>query len=190
MFLSAGLMAMAALGIFAAGIPAWAGPRVVVTIKPLHSLAAAILEGVAEPKLLLDGAASPHSYALKPSDAKALSEADAVIFVSRNLEVFLERAMASLPANARVIELEKTPGLRLLPVREGGLHEAGEDADEDHDAHGHGHRHGEGGFDVHFWLDPLNAIAMSRHLAAGILGDRPRACGPVSGQRGQARSGA
>ncbi len=161
-------MAMAALGLSASGMAAFAGPRVVVTIKPVHSLAAAILEGVAEPKLMLDGAASPHSYALRPSDAKALSEAGAVIYVSRNLEVFLERSLASLPANARVIELEKTPGLRLLPVREGGLHEV---SDEGHDEHGHGH--GEGGFDVHFWLDPLNAIAMARHLAAEFTGIDP-----------------
>ena len=86
---------------------------------------------------MLDGAASPHSYALKPSDAKALSEADAVIYVSRNLEVFLERTLASLPANARVIELEKTPGLRLLPVREGGLHEVSDEVNDEHDRHGH-----------------------------------------------------
>jgi zinc transport system substrate-binding protein len=172
-FLSAGLVAMAALGLSASGMAALAGPRVVVTIKPIHSLAAAILEGVAEPKLMLDGAASPHSSALKPSDAKALSEADAVIYVSRNLEVFLERALASLPANARVIELEKTPGLRLLPVREGGLHEVSDEGNGEHDHHGHGHAHGEGGFDVHFWLDPLNAIAMTRHLAAEFAGLDP-----------------
>ncbi|MGA8771495.1 MAG: zinc ABC transporter substrate-binding protein, partial [Rhodomicrobium sp.] len=56
-------------------LPCFAAPNVVVTIKPIHSLAAAILEGVAEPKLLLEGAASPHAYALKPSDAEALSRA-------------------------------------------------------------------------------------------------------------------
>jgi zinc transport system substrate-binding protein len=160
-FLSVSLVTMAVPGFFASGIPALGAPRVVVTIKPVHSLAAAILEGVAEPKLLLDGAASPHSYALKPSDAKALSEADAVIFVSKNLEVFLERAVVALPANARIIDLEQTPGLRLLPVREGGWHEAGEESSEEDDEHGHG----EGGHDVHFWLDPLNAIAIARQLA-------------------------
>ena len=171
--LSAFVTAMAALGLSASGMAAFAGPRVVVTIKPIHSLAAAILEGVAEPKLMLDGAASPHSYALTPSDAKALSEAAAVIYVSRNLEVFLERTLASLPANARVIELEKTPGLRLLPVREGGLHEVSDEGNDERDHHGHGHGHGEGGFDVHFWLDPLNAIAMARHLAAEFAGLDP-----------------
>jgi zinc transport system substrate-binding protein len=144
--------------ISAAAVPA--APRVLATIKPVHSLAAAILEGVAEPRLLLTGAASPHSYALKPSGAEALSDSDAVVFVSKNLEVFLEKAIRTLPARARVIELERMPGLRLLPVPDAdwlGHDDEGEkEADHDHHAHG---------WDVHFWLDPLNAIAIARGLA-------------------------
>ncbi len=93
-------------------------PNVVVTIKPVHALAAAILDGVAKPKLLLDGASSPHSYAMKPSDAEALNNADAIVRVSENLEVFLERTLKSLPKSARVIDLEEAPGLALLPLRE------------------------------------------------------------------------
>jgi len=155
--------ALAALGLlFASAIPSDASPSIVVTIKPVHSLAAAILDGIAEPKLLLNGAASPHSYALKPSDARAINEADAVIFVSKNLEVFLTKAIEELPAKARVIELERAPGLRLLPVREGGLLEARDETADGHE----GHFHDRGGFDVHFWLDPLNAVAIARHLAS------------------------
>lgn len=138
--------------------PAQAAPRVVVTIKPIHSLAAAILDGVTQPKLLLKGAASPHAYALKPSDARALSEADAIVLVSKNLEVFLAKAIETLPAQARVIELQRAPGLTLLPVRQSALQGPGEE-DEDE------HAHGAAGFDVHFWLDPLNAIAMARELS-------------------------
>jgi zinc transport system substrate-binding protein len=145
---------MAMTLVFAASTAVPAAPRVLATIKPVHSLAAAILEGVTEPKLLLDGAASPHSYAMKPSGAEALSEADAVIFVSKDLEVFLEKAIETLPAKARVIELERTPGLRLLPVRDADW--LGHDDDGDRHAHG---------WDVHFWLDPLNAIAIGRGLA-------------------------
>jgi zinc transport system substrate-binding protein len=139
-----------------------AAPNVVATIKPIHSLAAAILEGVAEPKLLLEGGASPHSYALKPSDAEALSGADAVIRVSENLEVFLDKAIATLPGKARIIDLDHTPGLTLLPVRKarGLKHYAsaeGEGADE--------HEHHHGPMDVHFWLDPVNAMSMADYLA-------------------------
>jgi zinc transport system substrate-binding protein len=135
-----------------------AAPRVLATIKPVHSLAAAILEGVAEPKLLLNGTASPHSYALKPSNAEALSESDAVIIVSKNLEVFLEKAIGTLPAKARVIELEGMPGLRLLPVRAADWFGHDGEGEKDSDRHAHG-------WDVHFWLDPINAIAIARGLA-------------------------
>jgi zinc transport system substrate-binding protein len=151
---------IAALIVFAAiAAPGFAAPKVVVTIKPAQSLAAAILEGVAEPKLLLEGAASPHAYSLKPSDAKALAEADAVVRVSDNLEVFLDKAIATLPGKARVIELENAPGLTLLPVRTIG-------ADmRDAEAEGGEHRHDHGPIDVHFWLDPANAIRIAAYLA-------------------------
>ncbi len=152
------VLALAPLNVPAA--PSFAAPNVVVTIKPVHSLAAAILDGVTEPKLLLNGAASPHAYALKPSDAEALSRADAIIRVSENLEVFLNKAITTLPEKARVIDLDKTPGLTLLPLRKG----AGptEDASAE-SADGHEHNHGP--IDVHFWLDPVNAIIISGYLA-------------------------
>jgi zinc transport system substrate-binding protein len=151
--------ALAAIFLMVPSISGLASPNVVVTIKPIHSLVATVLEGVALPTLLLDGAASPHTYALKPSDADALSNADVVIRVSENLEVFLAKALKSLPSNARLIDLERTPGLRLLPVRRSGVfdHE-GENEEE------HGHTHGADGRDVHFWLDPVNAIAIAENL--------------------------
>lgn len=151
-------IALGCLMAFAA--PCLAGPNVVVTIKPVHSLAAAVLEGISEPKLLLDGAASPHSYALKPSDAEALSQADAIVRVSENLEVFLNKAIGALPGKARVIDLDETPGLTLLPVRRGGgfSQETGEETDERH-------HHDHGPIDVHFWLDPVNAARIADHLA-------------------------
>jgi zinc transport system substrate-binding protein len=146
--------------------PCFGASNVVVTIKPIHSLAAAILEGVAEPKLLLQGAASPHAYSLKPSDAEALSTADAVIRVSENLEVFLDKAIATLPKKARVIDLDEAPGLTLLPVRDGGgAQHAGEDDDDDGDHDHDNHHHHHGPIDVHFWLDPANAIVIADYLA-------------------------
>jgi zinc transport system substrate-binding protein len=137
-------------------------PNVVVTIKPVHALAAAILDGVAKPRLLLEGASSPHSYAMRPSDAEALSKADAIVRVSENLEVFLERAIKTLPKTARIIDLEEAPGLSLLAVRENlpGGSEAAEIASVES-----GHHHG-GNHDVHFWLDPENAMKLADYLAA------------------------
>lgn len=149
--------------------------KVVVTIKPVHSLAAAVMEGVATPRLLIDGASSPHTYALRPSDAKALHDAHMVLRVSDGLETFLMKVIKALPESIRVVTLEEAPGLTLLPLREGGPFE-----DHDH-GHGHGHSHGNGHKakgrrpmpDSHVWLDPENAKAMARQIARELAALRP-----------------
>jgi zinc transport system substrate-binding protein len=122
---------------------AMAEPQVVVSIKPIHSLVASIMKGVGEPSLVVEGAASPHTYTLKPSNARALEHADLVFWVGHGLEAFLEKPLEALAGKAKVVELEDAPGLTKLPFREGGAFEAhdhGEHADGDH-AEGEHHEH-------------------------------------------------
>lgn len=124
-----------------------AAPDVVVSIKPIHSLVASIMKGVGEPSLIVDGAASPHTYSLKPSNARALENADVVFWVGHGLEAFLVKPLEALPKGAKVVELEDASGLTKLPFREGGAfesHDHGEHGDhaaagEDHDEHAHDH---------------------------------------------------
>ena len=143
------------VGLWALGQTAWAapaGPRVVVSIKPLHSLVAGVMEGVAEPQLLLQGGASPHGYVLRPSEAKLLTDAQLIVWVGPQLESFMQKPLASLAGKARRLQLAEELQARLLPARTGG---AWED-----DGHGHGHDHGHGrplSRDQHLWLDPLLA---------------------------------
>lgn len=136
-----GLAASTAL-LFLSPTFASAAPDVVVSIKPVHSLVASIMKGVGEPSLIVEGAASPHTYTLKPSNARALENADVVFWVGPGLEAFLDKPLEALPKNAKVVELEDVPGLTKLPFREGGAfegHDHGEPAEagEDH-AHDHG----------------------------------------------------
>jgi zinc transport system substrate-binding protein len=149
--------------------------RVVATIKPIHSLAAAVMEGHGQPKLLIKGATSEHAYALRPSDARVLNDADIIIRVSANLETFLERPIASLSGKARIVTLEDVPGLKLLPVRQGGPFEP--HSHEDHgDAKGHDHAeadHDDEGNDAHLWLSPSNAALIADHLASVFGEARP-----------------
>ena len=70
--------------------------KVVTSIKPIHSLVAGVMQGVAEPALLVKGAASPHSFNLRPSDARALNQADLVFWVGEDLETFLTKPIESL----------------------------------------------------------------------------------------------
>lgn len=119
-------------------------PNVVVSIKPIHSLVAAIMQGVGEPGLIVEGAASPHTYSLKPSNAAALQSADVIFWVGHGLEAFLEKPLESLGSKATVVELDDAPGLEKLPFREGGPFEAHtHEGEEGHDhAHEEGHDHG------------------------------------------------
>ena len=143
-------------------------PRVFVTVPPVHSLVAAVMDGVASPYLLLGGGASPHHGALRPSQRKALQDADLVVWVGPTLETFLARPLQSLGAGQRLLTLMETPGMRLLPLREGGEF-------AHHGSHGHGdHAHeGQGaeharGRDPHLWLDPDNARRIVEESAAAL----------------------
>ncbi len=139
--------------------------NVIATIKPIHSIAATVMAGVAEPTLLIDGMASPHTYSLKPSDAKALAAAHIVFRVSNGLEPFLSKVVRSLPKTVRIVELEKVPELTLYKMRSGGTFEA-----HDHGSgkHGHSHGHNHAGTDSHIWLDPANAAKIASHMASEL----------------------
>ena len=52
--------------------PANAEIKVVTSIKPIHSLASYLMDGVAKPDLIVDGYASPHGFSMKPSHAKMI----------------------------------------------------------------------------------------------------------------------
>src|SRR5690606_36413597 len=81
---------------------AWAAPDVVASIKPIHSLVAAVMQGVGEPALIVKGSASPHTYALRPSDAGALENADIVFWTGHGMELFLASALDTLAVDAEV----------------------------------------------------------------------------------------
>ena len=144
---------------------AMAAPNVVASIKPVHSLVAAVMAGIGEPTLIVKGAASPHTYALRPSDAGALESADIVFWTGHGMELFLGEALETLATKAKVVELAESPGIELLPVREGGAFEPHSDGDETEHDHEH-EEHGEG--DMHFWLDPENARLMVTQIAATL----------------------
>jgi len=131
-----------------------AQPTVLATLKPVHSLVAAVMQGTGTPELLIAGALSEHSYALKPSDARKLNQAAVIFEIGPDMETYLTAALASV--GGRVVILEQAPGVKRMAARRGGLW--AEDGDHDR-----GHDHGVA--DPHIWLDPQNAIAMTRTIA-------------------------
>jgi len=139
--------------------------KVVVSIKPFHSLVSTVMLGVSEPALLLNGNNSPHTYSLRPSAAVKLQNADLVFWGGENLEGFLAKPIHSLAAGARVVSFEDTPGLILRPfrsVKEWQELDPESKNDQDHVKKRKINRLP--GNDPHIWLDPLNAQKITQYL--------------------------
>lgn len=166
------LGSVAALGM--AGVAHAAVPKVTTDILPVQSIVAAVMQGVGEPGVILPPGADPHGYALRPSDAQALSDADLVVWVGPDLTHWLADPIDSLAAKAVKLELEDAPGIEVLTVRGDGpfepdVHGDGHaDGDDDHEhADEGGHEHD--AHDGHLWLDPANAAAAAEDVAE-VLG--------------------
>lgn len=150
------IAAVAAVAAAASGALAHT-PRVVADIAPVHSLVAQVMEGAGEPVLLLDGATSPHGVSLRPSQATALQQAEAVFWMGEALSPGLADAIGALAERAEVTDLMRLDGLVTYAPRQTALFEmAGADAvEEDED----------GGTDPHMWLDPANVRSWLPQIA-------------------------
>ncbi len=155
-------------------------PRVVASIVPVHALVSVVMAGLGEPVLLVPATASPHDYALRPSEARTLQEADLVIWVGPTLENVLRKPIAALGSEKMIVTLIDAPGLsfpdsrRPQARRDEGRHglSRGDDNRDNHsqpDPHDHDFMR-----DAHIWLNPDNAETMIDAVAVA-LGVRDRA---------------
>ena len=174
--------------------PANAKIKVVTSIKPIHSLASYLMDGVGKPDLIVDGFNSPHGFSMKPSHAKMLQNADLIFWIGEDLESFLEKPLNSIAKKAEKIELIEIKGLNVLKFRERNIfdehdhddHAKKEDDHDDHDDHAkkeddhddhakkeddhddhEGHGHGE--YDPHVWLDPINAKVILKEMTEHLI---------------------
>ena len=193
--------ALSILSILTFFTPANAELKVVTSIKPIHSLAGYLMDGIGKPELIVDGYASPHGFSMKPSHAKMLQNADLIFWVGEDLENFLEKPLKSIAKKAEKIELIEIKGLNVLKFRERNIfdehnhddhgHDDHGKKEDDHDDHDHddhgkkeehdghddhdgheGHAHGE--FDPHIWLDTMNAKAMLNEMAEHLIENDPK----------------
>ena len=170
------LWALSSLGVSAAN----ADVSVVTSIKPVHSLVSSVMQGVGSPTVIIEGAGSPHTYSLKPSQAKQLQDADLVFWMGDELETFLEGPIQNIAKNAKSIKLIDSHGLKKIKFREGGMFDEHDDHDDhdDHDKEEHAkddhddHEHGE--FDPHVWLDPINAKAVVHEIEEALVKADPK----------------
>jgi zinc transport system substrate-binding protein len=154
-------------------LPAYSA--VVASIKPIGFIAAAIADGVTPVEVLLPDGASEHDYALRPSDVKRIKNADLVVWTGPEMEAFLTKSAAQLPANKN-LEIAALPGIKPLLI-------SGHDDDEE-DEHGHDHahhsenseeqdpsdaHHHHGEFNMHLWMSPDMALQSAVAIHGKLL---------------------
>lgn len=140
--------------------------EVVASIKPVHSLVAAVMAGDGEPALLVQGSASPHTFVLKPSQRSQIANAKIIFYISDNMEMFLRKLHQK--NDNRWVAMDQAPGLVRYPARTSGMWDAHEhEHDHDHE-HEHEHERGAGAMDPHIWLSAANAIAMTDHIVTQL----------------------
>lgn len=156
--------------------PALAAPKVVTTVVPVQSIVAAVMGSTGTPELLLKGSMSEHRAVFTPAQIVELGQADLVFIVGHGLEAKLAQLSGSETVNGkRFVELSGAPGVKTLPIRQGGAwdaHEHHDDGDDDGDGDEHA-AEGVLAFDPHVWLDPENAKAMALEAARTLSAADP-----------------
>lgn len=150
-------MSIRSLLALAAGLllsfPSMADSRILTSIKPIQQITAALLDGIDEPAVLLPPGVSPHAFALRPSDRRALAEAERIYWIGPDLERFLD---SLLHDNARARELMAVANLTLREF------------DEEHADDHHSHDHDANSLDPHIWLSPDNALTLARWMKTDL----------------------
>ncbi|KXF81784.1 zinc ABC transporter substrate-binding protein ZnuA [Enterovibrio coralii] len=133
-------------------------PNVVATIKPIALIAKDIAGDKGHVDVLLPASASPHDYALKPSDVKKISQADLVVWVGPEMEIFLKKLLSDRDNTLALTAVEG------MPLRSYS-------GEEHHDHEGHDHSHE--GIDPHIWLGPEQAKVIAKAIEVALSKTAP-----------------
>ncbi|MDH3264145.1 MAG: zinc ABC transporter substrate-binding protein, partial [Paracoccaceae bacterium] len=117
------LLALALLAAPAAAAP----PQVVADTAPIHALAAQVMGDLGAPVLLIDQGGDPHSFQLRPSQVRALAEAELVFWVGPELTPWLERALEGTGIAGEAVALLDAEGARVRVYDGAHGHEDGEE---------------------------------------------------------------
>ena len=135
-------------------------PNVVVSIKPIHSIVSALMEGVSRPQLLLESSDSAHTFHLKPSQLNLLSNADLVITIGDGFETGLKKTLGNIKDGSHLI-VSEIDGLHLYHFRNTDTNEMNNDEKDehaDHDEH-----------DLHLWLDVVNMHKTAQYISEQLI---------------------
>lgn len=126
---------------------------VLATIKPIEMIAHEIIVEGDTTSTLLNANASPHDYALKPSDLIRLKQSDLVVWFGQDLESFLVKPMAEID-HALTLQEQESIELRKFGKKCGC-----------------GHHHST--YDPHIWLGPCQSIEVARLITQRLIAINP-----------------
>ena len=132
-------------------------PNVVVSIKPIHSIVSALMEGVSRPQLLLESSDSAHTFHLKPSQLNLLSNADLVITIGDGFETGLKKTLRNIKVGSHIV-VSEIDGLHLYDFRNVDINEMNKDEKDEHTDH-----------DLHLWLDIVNMQKTAQYISEQLI---------------------
>jgi len=132
-------------------------PNVVVSIKPIHSIVSALMEGVSRPQLLLESSDSAHTFHLKPSQLNLLSNADLVITIGDGFETGLKKTLRNIKVGAHIV-VSEIDGLHLYDFRNVDINEMNKDEKDEHTD-----------YDLHLWLDIVNMQKTAQYISEQLI---------------------
>jgi len=132
-------------------------PNVVVSIKPIHSIVSALMEGVSKPQLLLESSDSAHTFHLKPSQLNLLSNADLVITIGDGFETGLKKTLRNIKVGSHIV-VSEIDGLHLYDFRNVDINEMNKDEKDEHTDH-----------DLHLWLDIFNMQKTAQYISEKLI---------------------
>ena len=141
-------------------------PNVVVSIKPIHSIVSALMEGTSRPQLLLESSDSAHTFHLKPSQLSLLSNADLVITIGDSFETGLKKTLGNIKDSSRVI-VSEINDLNLYDFRNVDIDEINKDEKDKHTDHEEHEEHA--GLDLHLWLDIVNMQKTAQYISEKLI---------------------
>ncbi|MBC8211756.1 MAG: SCO family protein [Gammaproteobacteria bacterium] len=92
--------------------------RVIVSIKPVHSIVAGLMKDIGQPVLLIDQQQTPYNFRLTAAHQQQLDSAQLLLWVGSELEKTLQPVIEKLPASVKVVELLSSTDMKILPSRQ------------------------------------------------------------------------
>ncbi len=159
-------------------------PKILVSVPTLAPYTDEILRGLGTSQSLLRAGQDPHSFALSPTQARALDEADIIIVPDLKMNPVLA-GMIAKKKHLRVIELSALAGAEPLPyasenpwlerMKQQSNPPAKNNTKTKKALDTHAHDHAPAMVDPHIWLDPERMAALAPALADAIAETAPEA---------------